>query len=75
MTRDEILTKINKLVIEYNKRDINLSQFADEVEKLFTNPKTHSSDNNNEPENFIHLGNYKIKLKGYFSEITINKIH
>ena len=75
MTRDEILNKIYELVIEYNKRDINLSQFADAVEKLFTNPKTHSLDNNDEPENFIHLGNYKIKLKGYFSEITINEFH
>ena len=87
MTRDEILTEMQKLIREYDLRNINLSQFVDAVEKLFTNPETHSEPSketkqqseNDEPENIIHLegykGNYKVKLKGYFSEMTINEIH
>lgn len=87
MTRDEILTKMQKLIREYYSRNINLLQFTDAVEKLFTNTDAHSDpskeekqeSDNDEPENIIHLegykGNYKVKLKGYFSEITINEFH
>ena len=86
MTRDEILNEIHKLVIEYNKRDINLSKFADELEKIFKtdNHSEHSKEakqesENDEPESIIHLEgykrNYKVKLKGYFSEITWQEIH